>query len=154
MIFIADKDPEGEGEPLYRYDAMMDAKQGKLTPIAPTYIFVNGQYRNPATELGRMIADIMEADPSKMNTPILRKRMNMLKNTKAGRNSMRTALDEYIDQQVDQQVTEREENRLKQALFGLVMKGKITMTDAAETLEATETELWREFAAFVTATAT
>ena len=124
VIFVTQKDLEGKGEPIYLYESTCNGKSGRMTLATPTYVFVNGSYRDDKTKLGKVIADIMEPDPAKMKTKLLRARMDMLKNTTEGRKQMQTALEKYIQEQ------NLESN--KKILFGLVKEDKLTVADAAE----------------------
>ena len=124
VIFVTEKDLEDKGEPVYLYKSTQNGKPGGMTQAAPTYVFVNGSYRNDQTKLGKVIADIMEPNSAKMKTPLLRARMNTLKNTVEGRKQMQTALEKYVEEQ-SKRVTQR-------ALFGLVKEGKLAIVDAAK----------------------
>ena len=95
-----------------------------MTQASPAHVFMNGSYRDDKTKPVKLIADIMEPDPAKIRTPLLRARMNMLKKTTEGRIQMQTALEKYVEEQ-------RTEG-IRKNLFGLVREGKLAVVDAAK----------------------
>lgn len=122
-IFVTPQDLEEQGEAAYRYQATRADNTEKIMPAAPEYIFLNGTFRDKKTKIGRIIADIMEPDPERMRTPLLRRRMNFLKNTEEGRKKLEAALEQYLQ--------ERDQRQARERLFKLVGDGKLTAVEAA-----------------------
>lgn len=67
-----------------------------------------------------------------------------------GTNVPKTVLDEYVDEQI----AERQGKHVERLALDFILKGKISLADASESLELPEAELLREFAALLTASNT
>lgn len=137
VIFFTEKDLIGEGKPTYTYKALLTEDPSQVMPSAPVYVFANGTYRDKDTKIGRLIADVMEPDPAKMQTPALRARMNALKGTEQGREKMEAALESYVARQKAEVAAEAAERMLRDGMDKALVAKYVNMPmDFVETIAA------------------
>ncbi len=92
IIIFGDFDYLGKGKPLYcfkRYENECHEVYDDESEI----IYVNATYKGD-DEIGRLISDFVQSDPTKIYNDFLRDRVNELKNTKEGVNAMCEIFDE------------------------------------------------------------
>ena len=122
-IFITEEDMFGEGLPLYHAEYTVAELNNKPLGDGSQIIYVNGQYRDTDTPIGRLMHDFdcKKADDI-MNT-ILRNRVKVLKETEGGR----------------QEVCEIMENRINEEKIELakdaIKKGDLTPEQIASVLK-------------------
>ena len=71
VIFVTENDVLKGGRLCYHIDRIV-RETGNLFDDREHIIYVNGSYTDVSTELGQLMADFRERDPSKMVSPILR----------------------------------------------------------------------------------
>lgn len=141
MIFVLENDRFRRGAPLYITETLFTDGGREMQGIAPTYIFVNGAYKNLNTQLGRVIHDLTERDPENMVVPIIRKRADMVKNTKEGRDKMNAVLEAFAARNKAEGVAEGVAEGKVLALYDLVRDGDLSIQKAAERLGISEAQL-------------
>ena len=86
VIFITENDVMGDGQDVYVYDRT-EKKSCKSLGDGTHIIYVNGATRS-ATEIGRLVHDLLCRDAAKMYFDVLRKRVGDFKNSEEGRHAM------------------------------------------------------------------
>lgn len=94
VIMFCAHDEDNSGEPLSVYSFRRDKTWSQLGDGA-SIIYVNGQYRDTDTELGRLISDFQCPDPKKMHSELLAKRIAELKSNGEEVTSMCNIMEEY-----------------------------------------------------------
>lgn len=83
MIFLTDKDPIGKGKDLYRIDRMV-AEPLMSFGDGSHIIYANAENAGSDTALGKLMADLMCAEPCKMHYTEIRNAVRKYKETKEG----------------------------------------------------------------------
>ena len=83
MIFLTDKDPIGKGKDLYRIDRMV-AEPLMAFGDGSHIIYANAENAGSDTALGKLMADLMCAEPRKMHYTEIRNAVRKYKETKEG----------------------------------------------------------------------
>ena len=91
VIFITENDVMGGGQELYVYERR-EKKSGKFLCDGTHIIYVNGATRS-ATEIGRLVHDLLCPDAAKMHFDLLKKRVSQFKNSEEGRRYMCEAME-------------------------------------------------------------
>ena len=86
VIFITENDVMGDGQEVYVYDRT-EKKSCKSLGDGTHIIYVNGATRS-ATEIGRLVHDLLCRDAAQMYFDVLRKRVGDFKQTEEGRHAM------------------------------------------------------------------
>ena len=86
VIFITENDVMGDGQDVYVYDRT-EKKSCKSLNDGTHIIYVNGATRS-ATEIGKLVHDLLCRDAAKMFFDVLRKRVGDFKQTEEGRHAM------------------------------------------------------------------
>lgn len=93
VIFVTENDVLKGGRLCYHIDRIV-RETGNLFDDREHIIYVNGSYTDVSTELGQLMADFRERDPSKMVSPILRERARYFKEAPEGVDIMCRAVEE------------------------------------------------------------
>ena len=86
VIFITENDVMGDGQDVYVYDRT-EKKSCKSLNDGTHIIYVNGATRS-ATEIGKLVHDLLCRDAANMYFDVLRKRVGDFKKTEEGRRAM------------------------------------------------------------------
>ena len=86
VIFITENDVIGDGQEVYVYDRT-ERKSGKRLGDGTHIIYVNGATRS-ATEIGRLVHDLLCRDAAEMYFDVLKKQVSNFKNSEEGRHYM------------------------------------------------------------------
>lgn len=93
VIFVTENDVLKGGRLCYHIDRIV-RETGNMFDDREHIIYVNGSYTDVSTELGQLMADFRERDPSKMVSPILRERARYFKEAPEGVDIMCRAVEE------------------------------------------------------------
>lgn len=99
VIMFCAHDEDNSGEPLSVYTLVRDNTFKQLGDGA-SIIYVNGDYQDTNTELGRLIADFQCSDPGQMHSELLAKRSAELKSKGEDVASMCDVMREYAAEEV------------------------------------------------------
>ena len=91
VIFITENDVMGGGQEAYSY-LRMEEHSGKRLDDGTHIVYVNGAARS-ATEIGRLVHDLLCRDAAEMYFDLLRKRVEEFKNSEEGRHAMCKAME-------------------------------------------------------------
>ncbi|MDO5423369.1 MAG: PD-(D/E)XK nuclease family transposase [Eubacteriales bacterium] len=122
-IFITEEDKYQKGLPAYHAQYTLQELENEPLGDGSFLIYVNGQYRNTDTPIGRLMHDFACNKSEDLLTPLLRERVHYLKNTKGGREEMSSMVEELI--------TEEKIEMAKQA----ILRGKYSLEDIAGILD-------------------
>ena len=92
VIFITENDVMGGGKEVYWIERTIRELDGKAFGDGTHIIYVNGATRS-ATEIGRLVHDLLCRDATEMYFDLLRKRVSEFKNSEEGRLSMCKAME-------------------------------------------------------------
>lgn len=113
VIMFCAHDEDKSGEPLSVYDFR---RNGTWKPLGDgaSIIYVNGDYHDTGTELGRLISDFQCRDPKNMHSELLAKRTAELKSNGEEVANMCSVMEEYAAEKI---VEAREDERKKTLEF-------------------------------------
>lgn len=132
VIFITAKDVLEHNKSLYHIDRTIKEVDDDFEDGAHI-IYVNGEYDDINTELGKMLSDFKCLNASEMKSSILAKRMRMLKETDEGVAIVCESVEKFAER-----YAARREARVKlESVVSLFKKGKITEEDAADEIGMT-----------------
>ena len=92
VIFITENDVMGGGCEVYEIDRTIRQMKGKGFGDGTHIVYVNGATRS-ATEIGRLVHDLLCSDAAKMHFDLLKKRVSQFKNSEEGRYAMCKAME-------------------------------------------------------------
>ena len=92
VIFITENDVMGGGCEVYEIDRTIRQMKGKGFGDGTHIVYVNGATRS-ATEIGRLVHDLLCSDAAKMHFDLLKKRVSQFKNSEEGRRYMCEAME-------------------------------------------------------------
>ena len=121
-IFITEQDKFHRGCPVYHAENIIRELNEPLGD-GGYIIYVNGEYRNTDTPIGRLMHDFFCTNADDMLDPLLRERVRYLKETEGGR--------EHMCQIMENRITEEKIELAKKA----IARGKHTLEDIAEDFE-------------------
>lgn len=121
-IFITEDDMFGKGLPAYHASNKIDELENAPLGDGGYIVYVNGQYRNTDTPIGRLMHDFFCVNADEILNPLLKDRVKYLKETEGGRSEMCKIM----------------ENRLNEEKIELakraIQRGKLSLADIAETI--------------------
>ena len=125
VIFITENDVMKRGKDAYSYQRRED-DTGESLGDGTHIIYVNGATRS-ATEIGKLVHDLLCRDAAKMYFDVLRKRVSQFKNSEEGRYAMCEAIE---------RIAERREARGKRETMiatakRLIANGKLVLKEIA-----------------------
>ena len=99
-VFITEKDKFEAGLPVY--EAENTIRQLDHLPLGDGghILYVNGEYQDTTTPIGQLMHDFMCVDPKDIINPLLRERVNMLKNTERGNDKVCKLMDEFVTEEI------------------------------------------------------
>ncbi len=126
IIFIAEDDMFAKGLPVYH--ACNTVKELEYEPLGDGgyIVYVNGQYRNIDTPIGRLMHDFFCVSADEILNPLLKERVHYLKETEGGNQKMCKIMENYVEDRM-------QEEKLDQAKRA-IQRGKLSLADIAETL--------------------
>ena len=83
IIFITRNDVMGSGLPVYFFDRI-EKSTGASLDDGSHIVYVNGQYEDAATDLGRLISDLKTTNPDTMHFEALSRKAKLLKEGERG----------------------------------------------------------------------
>ena len=95
VIFITENDVMKRGKDAYSYQRRED-DTGECLGDGTHIIYVNGATRS-ATEIGKLVHDLLCRDAAKMYFDVLRKRVSQFKNSEEGRRTMCEAVERIAE---------------------------------------------------------
>ena len=98
IIFFTEHDVRGKGLPIYHIERVV-LETGELFEDGEHIVYVNGAYQNEDSELGTLIADFREPDPSKIKHEPLAKRMRYLKESQEGVSHMCRIMEDIVQKE-------------------------------------------------------
>ena len=96
VIFITENDVMGGGCEVYEIDRTIRQMKGKGFGDGTHIVYVNGATRS-ATEIGRLVHDLLCSDAAKMHFDLLKKRVSQFKNSEEGRYTMCKAMERIAE---------------------------------------------------------
>ena len=126
VIFITENDVMKHGKDAYSYQRRED-DTGECLGDGTHIIYVNGATRS-ATEIGKLVHDLLCRDAAKMYFDVLRKRVRQFKNSEEGRRTMCEAVE---------RIAERRGARVKRETMiatakRLLANGKLVLKEIAQ----------------------
>jgi hypothetical protein len=95
VIFFTENDVIGAGEPIYHIERVIQ-ETGAPFLDGEHILYVNGAYQGEDSELGILISDFRQTDPSKIRTKSLADRVRYLKESEEGVSHMCRIMEELI----------------------------------------------------------
>ena len=96
VVFIMEDDPYGFGAETYRFER---ADQEHGIPLADGAHVIYANAACDATdELGKLLSDFLRSDPDEMLDPLMRERVQWLKNTAGGRHEMSNVFEQIYEE--------------------------------------------------------
>ena len=126
VIFISENGYKCNGKPLRQFSNHAD-DDGEPLDDKSYIVYVNGKNEDN-TELGKLMSDMRNPNPDTMNYELLSSVVSLFKKTKKGREKVMTVSERLYN---EGHKDGREEGKLL-SLFGLIKKGIITLSQAAE----------------------
>ena len=94
VIFITENDVMGGGTEVYKIERTIQELEGKTFGDGTHIVYVNGATRS-ATEIGKLVHDLLCRDAAKMYFDVLRKQVSQFKNSEEGRRTMCKAMERF-----------------------------------------------------------
>lgn len=98
-IFITEEDVFGKGFPLYHAEYKIAELENRPLGDGTQIIYVNGQYRNTKTPIGKLMHDFACKKADDIMSPILRERVRVLKETEGGRQEVCQIMENRINEE-------------------------------------------------------
>jgi predicted transposase/invertase (TIGR01784 family) len=98
VVFFTENDVIGAGEAIYHIERMIQ-ETGVPFSDGEHILYVNGAYQGEDSELGVLIADFRQTDPSKIRTKSLADRVKYLKESEEGVDHMCRIMEELIQEE-------------------------------------------------------
>ena len=122
-IFITEEDVFGKGIPAYHAENKVAELDDAPLGDGGFIVYINGQYRNTDTPIGRLMHDFFCVRAGDILNPLLRERVYYLKETEGGR--------EEVCQIMEKRITEEKIALAKKA----IARGKHSLEEIAEDFE-------------------
>ena len=144
IIFITEDDKYGCGEPLYHIERKIEENDDALFEDGLHILYVNGEYRNVDTPVGRLMHDFHCTKSEDMYSKVLADEVKYLKETEGGRGRMCRILEEMCEEveketaeRVEKETTERVEKETaarvaKETARSLLALGKLSYEDISQ----------------------
>lgn len=132
VVFIMEDDPYGFGAETYRFER---ADQEHGIPLADGAHVIYANAACDATdELGKLLSDFLRSDPDEMLDPLMRERVQWLKNTEGGRHEMSNVFEQIYEEGRQEGREEGREETLVENVRNLVERLRITAAEALDVL--------------------
>ena len=129
VIFITENDVMGDSQDLYVYERV-EKKSSKILGDGTHIIYVNGATRS-ATEIGRLVHDLLCRDASEMYFDILKRQVNKFKNSDEGRRAMCKAVEEFAERRAAEAKAEGERKTMLATAKRMLKDGILALRDIA-----------------------
>ena len=123
-IFITEGDYYRRMEPVYHAQNTIKELDNAALGDGSYILYINGQYRNPGTPIGRLMHDFSCSNSSLILNPILKKRIKYLKEEEGGHRSMCKLMDDLINDVVKDRDIEMAKD--------LIVLGKLSLEDISK----------------------
>ena len=134
-IFITENDVMGGGQEIYHIDRMIRELKCKAFGDGAHIIYVNGATRS-ATDIGRLVHDLLCHDAAEMYFDVLRKQVSQFKNSEEGRHAMCKAMEKIRDRGVAEGEARGEARGERKNMLAtakrLLANGKLLLKEIAE----------------------
>jgi len=134
VIFITENDVMGGGQDAYSY-LRMEERSGKRLHDGTHIIYVNGATRS-ATEIGKLVHDLLCRDAAKMYFDVLRKQVSQFKNSEEGRRTMCEAVERIAERRAAESRAEGERKGKRETMLAtakrLLANGKLVLKEIAQ----------------------
>ena len=135
VIFITENDVMGGGQEIYHIDRMIRELKCKAFGDGAHIIYVNGATRS-ATDIGRLVHDLLCHDAAEMYFDVLRKQVSQFKNSEEGRHAMCKAMEKIRDRGVAEGEARGEARGERKNMLAtakrLLANGKLLLKEIAE----------------------
>ena len=128
VIFITEDDKYGCGEPLYHIERKIEENDDALFEDGLHILYVNGEYRNVDTPVGRLMHDFHCTKSEDMYSKVLADEVKYLKETEGGRGRMCRILEEMCEE-VEKETAARVAKETARSLLAL---GKFSYEDISQ----------------------
>ena len=126
-IFITEDDKFQMGLPAYHVENTVKELDHAPLGDGSHIVYINGQYRNTDTPIGKLMHDFFCKKAEDMLNPLLKERVHYLKETEGGKKDMC----EIMEGLMEQRVREKQEILARKA----IIRGKLTLEEIAEDYE-------------------
>lgn len=134
VIFIAENDVMKKGLELYSFDRI-DKDSGLNLGDGTHIVYVNGATRS-ATEIGKLVHDLLCRDAAKMYFDVLRKQVSQFKNSEEGRRTMCEAVERIAERRAAESRAEGERKGKRETMIAtakrLLANGKLVLKEIAQ----------------------
>ena len=130
VIFITENDVMGRGQEVYVYDRT-EKVSGEHLGDGTHIIYVNGATRS-ATEIGRLVHDLLCRDAAEMYFDVLRKQVSQFKNSEEGRRVMCEAVERIAERRAVLAKAERKREAMKDMAKRMLESGMLALKDIAK----------------------
>lgn len=89
-------------------------------------VYINGQYRNIDTPIGKLMHDFFCVDADEILNPLLKDRVKYLKETEGGRAKMCEIMENLMENRINEEKIEMAKRAIR--------RGKLSLADIAETI--------------------
>ena len=131
VIFITENDVMGGGCEVYEIDRTIRQMKGKEFGDGTHIVYVNGATRS-ATEIGRLVHDLLCPDAAKMHFDLLKKRVSQFKNSEEGRHYMCEAMERIEARGEARGKREGKRETMIETAKRLLANGKLMLKEIAE----------------------
>ena len=130
-IFITEEDKFGSGFPMYHVENMIAELGDVPFQDGGHIIYVNGEYRDLATPIGRLMHDFACIQAKDILNPVLRERVRYLKESEGGNIEMCELVEEYAEKKA-----KRREMQVKLELAkNLIDNTNLSLEDIAKNVK-------------------
>ncbi len=98
-IFITERDMFKKGLPAYHASNKIDELDNAPLNDGGYIVYINGQYRNIDTPIGKLMHDFFCVDADEILNPLLKDRVKYLKETEGGRKEMCEIMENRINEE-------------------------------------------------------
>lgn len=126
VIFVTERDPFGQGKARYQFERTSD--DGEPLGDGVRVVYLNGQYRGN-DEIGHLMADFSETNPSKIRHPGLRERVEYLKCDPKGVAQMSETMRQLYERGIEQGIEQGIERGIEQGKKGELLRNIRSVTE-------------------------
>ena len=130
VIFITEDDKYGCGEPLYHIERTIEEKEHVLFDDGLHILYVNGEYRNVDTPVGRLMHDFQCVNAKDMYAEELSERFRYFKETEGGMGEMC----KVVEERAKEYAADALQKEKIADISSLLLLGKLTHEEIANAL--------------------
>ena len=134
VIFITENDVMGGGQEVYHVNRKIEELSCGNFGDGTHIIYVNGATRG-ATEIGRLVHDLLCRDAAKMYFDVLRKQVSQFKNSEEGRRTMCEAVERIAERRAAESRAEGKREGKRETMLATAMRmlkdGVLALKDIA-----------------------